>query len=364
MPASFFEHLFGVHPEAEVSAPGRVNLLGEHTDYNDGFVLPIALPLATRVQIARSRDQLDRFFARDLDQLVCCPPEGPVPTGFAAYPHGCLTLLRERGFAVPAVVLCIDSQVPIGAGLSSSAALEVATLRAARALFGVPLDDLEVAQLAQQAEIRFAGVNCGIMDQMASSLGHAGQMLFLDTRTLERRLLPLPERCELLVIDSGVARRLGESGYNERRQQCEEAAHLLGVRALRDVADLEALSALPDLLQRRARHVVSENQRVLEAAQGVEAARFGRLMNASHQSLRDDFEVSVPELDLLVELLQSRQEVFGARLTGAGFGGACIALVQEGTAHRVAGEVLSGYHRKGCQGAMLVPAVARKVSYG
>lgn len=355
MRVDFFEDLFGVPPEAEASAPGRVNLLGEHTDYNDGFVLPIALPLATRVQIARSPDQLDRFFARDLDQLVCCSPEGPVPAGFAAYPHGCLTLLRECGFKVPAVVLCIESQVPMGAGLSSSAALEVATLRAARELLGVPIDDLEVAQLAQQAEIRFAGVNCGIMDQMASSLGHIGQMLFLDTRTLERRLLPLFAGSEVLVLDSGVPRRLGESGYNERRQQCEEAARLLGVRALRDVADQKALSTLPDLLLRRARHVVSENLRVLQATQGVDAAGFGRLMNASHQSLRDDFEVSVPELDLLVGLLQKKQEVFGARLTGAGFGGSCVALVQQGTAHVVANEVLNSYREKGCQGALLVP---------
>lgn len=355
MPAVNFKELFGLQPEASAQAPGRVNLLGEHTDYNDGFVLPIAIPQTTRVEIARSRDGLDHFYARDLDKLVTSQPSGPVPEGFAAYLYGCLHLLRESGAPVPALALWVDSQVPMGSGLSSSAALEVAALRAVRELFRLDLDDVRVAQLAQRAEIGFAGVNCGIMDQMASSLADERHMLFLDTRTLERRLLPLPEGAELLVLDSGVPRRLEESGYNERRQQCEEAARLLGVRALRDVEDLALLDPLPEDLARRARHVVTENLRVLEAAQGVDAARFGELMNFSHRSLRDDFEVSIPALNLLVQLLQGEEEVFGARLTGAGFGGACVALVRIGSAAAVGERVLALYREKGQQGTLLVP---------
>lgn len=354
MPRSFLE-LFGVEPQAVAQAPGRVNLLGEHTDYNDGFVLPCAIPQKTRVEIALSPDRLDHFAAEDLGQRVDCEPGGLTPPGFAAYLHGCLTLVRQGGAVIPPVLLKVDSQVPMGSGLSSSAALEVAVLRALRELFHLDLDDVRVAQLAQRAEIEYAGVNCGIMDQMAASLADEHHMLFLDTRTLERRLLPLPEGAELLVLDSGVPRRLEESGYNERRSQCEEAARLLGVPALRDVEDPGALAALPEGLARRARHVVTENLRVLEAAQGVDARRFGELMNFSHRSLRDDFEVSIPALNLLVQLLQGEQEVFGARLTGAGFGGACVALVREGSGAELGERVLERYREKGQLGTLLVP---------
>jgi galactokinase len=355
MATATFQDLFGFAPEARAKAPGRVNLLGEHTDYNDGFVLPSAIPQQTSVQMARSRDGRDHFYALDLQQRADAEPQGAPPTGFAAYLYGCLSLLREEGHPVSPVSILVDSEVPMGAGLSSSAALEVAVLRGARELFSLPVDDVRIAQLAQQAEIRFAHVNCGIMDQMASSLADPQHMLFLDTRTLQRKLLPLPQGGELLVIDSGVPRKLEESMYNLRRHECEEAARLLGVAALRDVEDVGRLSTLPDPLQRRARHVVTENARVLEAAAGVDACRFGKLMNASHQSLRDDYEVSIAALDLLVELLQRERFVYGARLTGAGFGGACVALVREGNGAAVGGEVLPRYQEKGYQGKLLVP---------
>jgi galactokinase len=256
---------------------------------------------------------------------------------------------------VPPLDIHISSSIPIGVGLSSSAALEVATLRALRQLFNLPLDDVAIAQLAQRAEIRYAGVNCGIMDQMASSLADTRSLLFLDTRTLQRRLLPLPARAEILVIDSGVARSLAASKYNERRAECEQAARLLGLRALRDVTDTAAIETLPQPLRRRARHVVSENNRVLRAVESIDGASFGELMNASHTSLRDDYEVSIRQLDRLVELLQIQCAVHGARLTGAGFGGACIALCVEGEARAVGERVLEEYNTAAQLGRILVP---------
>jgi galactokinase len=249
----------------------------------------------------------------------------------------------------------IASSVPIGAGLSSSAALEVACLRALRDLLEAPLDDVSIALTAQQAEIKYAGVNCGIMDQMASSLADARSMLFLDTRTLERRLLPLPSAAEILVVDSGIARTLAGSKYNERRAQCEQAARLLGIQALRDVTGPATIAALPEPLRRRARHVVTENHRVLQARDGLSASDFGELMNASHQSLRDDYEVSIPQLDLLVELLRNQPAVYGARLTGAGFGGACVALCRSGEAPEAGSKVVDQYKNRGGNGRVLVP---------
>jgi galactokinase len=246
--------------------------------------------------------------------------------------------------------------VPIGVGLSSSAALEVATLRALRQLLGLALDDVEIARLAQRAEVEFTGVHCGIMDQMAASLADPSHMLFLDTRSLERRLLPLPAGSEILVLDSGVPRALAASGYNRRRSECEEAARQLGVAALRDVADPAAVESLPEPLRRRARHVVTENRRVLDAIEAHGPKPFGLLMDASHRSLSVDYEVSTAELDLLVELLRQCREVHGARLTGAGFGGACVALCRSGSAKAVGKRVLERYRKSGHRGGrLLVP---------
>jgi galactokinase len=217
------------------------------------------------------------------------------------------------------------------------------------------MDDVQIAQLAQRAEIEYAGVRCGIMDQMASSLADTTRALLLDTRTLERRFVPLPQGSGVLVLDSGIARSLAASGYNQRRAECEQAAQLLGVAALRDIARIDQLTQLPALLWRRARHVVSENARVLQAVHCTGAADFGQLMNASHASLRDDYEVSTPGLDTLVALLQRQDGVFGARLTGAGFGGACVALCRAGMEHEVAGAVLDAYRQAGGAGRQLVP---------
>jgi galactokinase len=349
-----FSDVFGREAEVHAHAPGRVNLLGEHTDYNDGFVLPTTIPQLTRVACARSPDARFRFYAANLEEGVEYEDEGPPPQGFAAYVFGCIEVLRLSGFTVPPVLMHITSDVPMGSGLSSSAALEVASLRALRELLQLRFDDVELAKLAQRAEIDYAGVRCGILDQMATSLGDEDHMLFLDTRTLERRLLPLPERSELIVIDSGIPRSLANSGYNARRAECEAAARMLGVSALRDEPTTARSEGLPAPLNKRARHVITENARVLTAAKGIPAAEFGKLMNASHASLRDDYEVSVPPLDLLVSLLQERSEVHGARLTGAGFGGACVALAQSGSATDVKAHVLEAYRRAGHEGRALV----------
>ena len=350
-----FQQIFNAAPNVEASAPGRVNLLGEHTDYNDGFVLPTAIPQTTIVQLGFSANHLHHFYSHELEERVSLTTTDPVPQGFASYVFGCLRVLEQAGYSIPPLNGYVSSSVPIGSGLSSSAALEVALLRGLRSLLSLDLDDIRIAQLGQQAEIEYAGVQCGIMDQMASSLADTRHMLFLDTRSLDRELLPFPTGAEVLVIDSGIPRTLAGSGYNQRRTECETAARRLGVKALRDVTDLTQLEMLPEPLRKRARHVVSENNRVLEAKQGITAVRFGMLMNASHASLRDDYQVSIAGLDQLVSILQATPDVFGARLTGAGFGGACMALVTKGRADAIAQTVLKTYRQTGHTGRLLVP---------
>ena len=356
---SSFDSIFGRSPEAVSCAPGRVNLLGDHTDYNDGFVLPIAITQQTTVAIGRNDDAQFVLHAAELGRTVRFTLDAPAEEHFASYIFGCLKLAQGQGVLVPSLNIYVTSEVPIGVGLSSSAALEVATLRCLRRLLDLPFDDVLIAQLAQKAEIDFAGVHCGIMDQMASSLAEPDSALFLDTRTLERRKVPLPAHSTVLVLDSGEARSLASSGYNQRRIECNTAAQLLGKLALRDVTQDEDLAALPETLRRRVRHVMTENARVLQAATGaMTAADFGLLMNISHASLRDDFEVSTPALDMLVDLLQKHPDVYGARLTGAGFGGACVALCRTGASPEIAKTVLAQYRLAGHSGKQLVPALA------
>jgi galactokinase len=303
----------------------------------------------------RNGSKTFELHAATLDREARFGLDAPPDEQFARYVYGCLRCLTDEGVDVPGLDIHVDSSVPMGVGLSSSAALEVAVLRAVRKLLGLSLDDVRIAQLAQRAEIEHAGVNCGIMDQMASSLAGTDSMLFLDTRSLERRLMPMPPGSELLVVDSGLSRSLAGSAYNERRAQCEAAAQALGVASLRDVDDPAAIESLPEPLRRRARHVVTENSRVLRAVEGVDAETFGTLMNASHASLRDDYEVSVPPLDALVALLQRHPAVHGARLTGAGFGGACVALCRAGEAAQVGRETVERYRELGQSGRVLVP---------
>ncbi len=350
---------FGGPPQVHASAPGRVNLLGEHTDYNDGFMLPVATPQRTEVAASVSEDALFHVYSATLDEEVDFAAGGHPPPGFGSYIDGCIRLLQGAGVAVPPLRIYVSTELPVGAGLSSSAALEVATLRALRSLLAFDLDDVALARMAQRAEVEYAKVNCGIMDQMAASLADQRHMLFIDARSLAYRLQPLPAASELIVIDSGVPRTLASSRYNERRAECEQAARLLGVAALRDVADPAQVEALPAPYRQRARHVVSENLRVLEAAAGTTAARFGILMNASHASLRDDYEVSIDALDELAASLCGAPGVHGARLTGAGFGGACVALCREGGAAAAAMAALARYNAAGRQGRVLVPLPAQ-----
>jgi len=349
-----FSQRFGARPEVTAAAPGRVNLLGEHTDYNEGFVLPTSIPQRTTVAMRMTAGRRSTVYSANLDETAEFAAGEPPAQQFAKYVYGCMEEARTAGGDIPAFEIHVVSDVPIGVGLSSSAALEVATLRALRELVGLPFDDVRIAQLAQQAEIRHAGVNCGILDQMASSLLAPGSMLFLDTRTLERRLLPLPRDSEVLVIDSGVTRSLAGSRYNERRAECEEAARRLGLASLRDIDDPAAVEQLAEPWRRRARHVVMENLRVREAL-AADAQEFGRLMSASHQSLRDDYEVSIPALDTLARLMQGHREVYGAKLTGAGFGGACVGLCRAGSAAAAGAEIVSEYNRGGLNGRVLVP---------
>ena len=350
-------HMNVVMDAAAADAPGRVNLLGEHTDYNDGFVLPVAIAQRTRVRMQYNGSNRFKLHSEQLAQRVEFSLNAAPTEHFATYVYGCLVLVRELVPGLPGLDIEVQSDVPIGVGLSSSAALEVATLRCLRELLGLELNDVALAQLAQRAEIKYAKVHCGIMDQLASSLASVNCALLIDTRTLERRNVPLPANCAVLVLDSGVPRTLASSGYNERRAQCEAAADLLGLKSLRDVQDAAELDGLPTLLHQRARHVFTENARVLAAAAGdVSAVEFGRLMNASHISLRDDYQVSTLELNHLVALLQSHEGVYGARLTGAGFGGACVALCRNEYVAAIAETTLIRYAALGHRGRQLVPA--------
>ena len=351
------EQFFGGEPFVQATAPGRVNLLGEHTDYNDGFMLPIATPQRTTVSVGMLSEPRFQFYSATLRSEASFGVGEEAPAGFARYVFGCIRMLEHSGVAVPPLRVHVDSAVPLGTGLSSSAALEVATLRALRSLLRFELDDTALALLAQQAEIRYAGVNCGVMDQMASSLADEERMLFLDARTLAARILPLPAGAAIIVIDSGVARTLAGSKYNERRAECDSAAAALGVRALRDVVSIADVEKLSAPLRQRARHVISENLRVLEASSGVSSARFGQMMSASHASLRDDYEVSIGALDDIVELLCASDGVYGARLTGAGFGGACVALCRKGEAAAIGSAVVERYNAGGGASTLLLPAV-------
>jgi galactokinase len=363
--ADDFKSLFGVEYAAHAEAFGRVNLIGEHTDYNDGFVLPTSIPQSTVAVAARRSDRTVRAWSAELSggrvlESFVLGAEQP-RRRWLDYVQGLTHALAARGHTIGGFDLALRSTVPLGSGLSSSAALEVAVLRVLRDLFKLQTDDVEIARLGQRAENDFVGAPVGIMDEMASSLGRPGVALFIDTRSLAYEPVSLPRGTELAVINSGVAHEHAGGDYRTRRAESERAAALLGVRALRDVGidDLKRVSTLPTPLDRRARHVVTENQRVIDAKAAMEAgdaAALGALFNASHASQRDDYEVSVPEVDLLVDLAQAEPAVYGARLTGGGFGGSIVALVRDGEAATVASRVIVEYlHRTGRTATVLVP---------
>jgi galactokinase len=326
-------------------APGRVNLIGEHTDYNGGFVLPMPIPQRTRVALRRRGDGGVRVSSSaEGVSPVSWKVGSEEPSGsWADYVAGVFSVARSAGLPVGGVKLWVSSDVPLGSGLSSSAALEVAVLRALRAALGWTLDDVALARLAHRAEVEFVGARVGLMDQLASSCGIDGEALLIDCRDVTLTPVPLPADAEVAVISSGIRHSNATGGYNERRAECERAAALLGVKSLREVESEADAAALPAPLHRRVRHVVSENRRVLDmvdafAVGDLEAA--GRLMGESHASLRDDYEVSVAGVDRLVATAAARGDVYGARMTGAGFGGSVVLLCHAGAAAEAARAVV------------------------
>jgi galactokinase len=342
-------------------APGRINLIGEHTDYNDGLVLPVALGLGVTVT-ARARDDQSAHLVTDADvepseTSYVIAEERPDGT-WVDRARGVTAVLRGRGARLGGFDAEIASTLPLGAGLGSSAALAVALVRALSELFDLALDDAEIAQVAHHAETDFVGAHAGLLDQLASIYGRRSEALLIDLRDLSRVTVALPLELELAVIDSGTRHQHATGGYNRRREECEEAARHLGVGSIRDVEDRpldEVLERLPPPLDRRVRHVVTENARVRDAVVALRSrdlSRLGALLDASHRSLRDDYEVSTPELDRLVELARDDRDIRGARLVGGGFGGSILALTESGAARRAAERVLRRY-----EGGRLVAVV-------
>ena len=346
----------GCKPQFVAEAPGRVNLIGEYTDYNGGFVLPVAIDRTTAVAVAPREDDRLRVHSVDHDQRddfsldnARRHPMG----GWRNYVRGVLWALLDSQLPLRGVDLSISGDVPQAAGLSSSAALELALAGAICAASGVQLPPREMALLCQRAEHMYAGVQCGIMDQFAAALAQEGCALFIDCQSLETEDVPLPSGIAIVVIDSKVPRALASTPYNRRRDECAEAARALGLPSLRSAQQSE-IESLPDNLRRRARHVVSENARVLASKAALrdgDGGALGRLFVESHNSLRDDFEASTPEIDLLVELANAAPGAIGARLTGGGFGGCTVNLVEAAEAQRFAEVVVSQYRgRTGIDG--------------
>jgi galactokinase len=342
-----------------------VNLIGEHTDYNGGFVLPMAIPQQTEVELAPREDRKVRAFSANLGAAGKVDEyelgQEKRGRGWLDYVQGVTYVLREAGLTVGGFDLWLRSDVPLGSGLSSSAALEVALLRGLREAFGLTLDDVRIALLGQKVECDFVGAPVGVMDQMASSLAHGSAALFLDTRTLQYERVPLPAGVEPIVINSGVTHSHSGGDYRVRRAECERAAAQLGVAQLRDLPDAELprAMALPDPLGRRVRHVLTENARVLATVRALRSgdlAALGPLLYDSHASQRDDYEVSVPEIDLLVDLARAEPDVLGARLTGGGFGGSVVMLARAGKGAGAAARIVARYSEKSAhKGTILVP---------
>jgi galactokinase len=361
-----FERRFAERPAFVARAPGRVNLIGDHTDYNEGFVLPMAIDRAVWIALRSRPDAHVAVHSLDFDEdadfdLADGMRRG---SGWQEYIRGVAWALGEASASRELVKIrgwegVAAGDVPLGAGLSSSAALELAPARAFAAVCGISWHPAEMALLAQRAENYFVGVNCGIMDQLISAAGEAGHALLIDCRSLETRSVALPPGASVVVLDTATRRGLVDSAYNERRSQCEAAARFFGVRALRDVSTrqfAERAGELDPVTRKRAHHVIAENARTIAAAEALarnDVRQVGTLMDESHASLRDDFEVSRPELDSMVTLARAYAGCHGARMTGAGFGGCAVALVDANVASTFARDIAEAYERA----VGLVPAV-------
>jgi galactokinase len=348
-----------LHNARAFRAPGRVNLIGEHTDYNDGFVMPAAIGFSTFVTVAAREDRRLQIFSQNFSEEIEFNLDTPNPEArrhWSDYVIGVAVTLQRAGYDLKGATLRVRGEVPIGSGLSSSAAIEVATALALLSTSEQTSDLLTIAKLCQRAENEFIGLRCGIMDQFVSCMGEEGKALLLDCRSLDYKLLPVPSTLRLAICNTMIKHELAAGEYNIRRAQCAAGVAALaekipGVRALRDVSipELEQHGAdLDPVLFRRCRHVISENDRVLAAADAFEESAFqkvGRLMHESHISLRDDYEVSSEELDLMVELAGTVPGVFGARMTGGGFGGCTVNLVQADAVESFKNVVSSGYFK-------------------
>ncbi|WP_226067021.1 galactokinase [Dickeya zeae] len=355
---SVFQQQFGYPATLTVQAPGRVNLIGEHTDYNDGFVLPCAINYSTTISAAPRDDRQIRVIAVDYDNQqdsfsLDAPIDHHPQWQWANYVRGVIKHLKTRSDAFGGADLVISGNVPQGAGLSSSASLEVAVGKAIQALYQLPLDNVALALNGQEAENQFVGCNCGIMDQMISAQGQRNHALLIDCRSLETRAVSMPDNVAVMIINSNVKRGLVDSEYNTRRQQCEAAARYFQVKALRDVSEADfaaKVAGLDDVVARRARHIITENARTLAAADALtrgDLHQMGELMAASHASMRDDFEITVPPIDTLVEIVKAViGDEGGVRMTGGGFGGCIVALIPQQQVTAVQNAVMREYPAK------------------
>jgi len=366
--SALFADLYGA-PPAIYRAPGRVNLIGEHTDYNDGFVMPAALDLYTYVAVSPRPDRRLRVYSESMSETCDLDLDSihPGRSGhWSDYVRGVAGVFESSGYRLRGADLAITTEVPLGSGLSSSAALEVSTAWALLNNSEIGIDRTTVAQMCQKAEHVYAEMRCGIMDQFISCHGRAGHALMLDCRSLDFQLVPIPAQVRLMVCNTMVKHEHASGGYNTRRRECEEGFHglaqiLPGIRALRDVTrgELEKhADCLNPVIYKRVRHVVTENDRVKEAVSALKAgdmSTFGKLMADSHRSLRDDYEVSTPALDLMVELANGQEGVYGARMTGGGFGGCTINLVDAAHAEEVQQRLERNYEAKtGLKPAILI----------
>lgn len=356
--AQAFEDQFGYKPDTIVQAPGRVNLIGEHTDYNDGFVLPCAINYETVISCHKRSDNLVRVIAVDYnneqDEFLLNPSIEKHPNyQWANYVRGVIQYIVKYSEDIRGVDLAISGNVPQGAGLSSSASLEVAIGKMFQVLYDLPFDGKKIALIGQEAENKYVGCNCGIMDQLISALGQAQHALLIDCRSLEALPISIPKDLAVVIINSNIKRGLVDSEYNTRRKQCEAAAKALGVNALRDASLVDLLqikSSLDPLVFKRAHHVITENERTLKAAYALANEDYpllSKLMAESHNSMRDDFEITVPAIDYLVKIIQDViGNEGGVRMTGGGFGGCVVALVPKNKVDEVKDVVNQNYHKK------------------
>jgi len=353
-----FEQHFNGSPRV-FQAPGRVNLIGEHTDYNDGFVFPMAIDFYTTIAIVPTDDRKLYIHSENMDELIAVDLNtNKKQSAWSDYIAGMAHVLEGEGLKIPGASIYVESDVPVGAGLSSSAALEISSGLALLKIARGKIQNRELALLGQKAENQFVGMNCGIMDQYISVFGKADHALFLDCRSLEYQHVPLPsDKVNIVICNTMVQHELGTSEYNKRRSECEKGVELLqsdypGIKALRDVSEeqfTKVQSKLPEIVRKRCRHVITENERTqksIQALQDGNLPKFGTLMNGSHNSLRDDYEVSCKELDLMVDIARKQEGVLGARMTGGGFGGCTVNLVQNESVDDFVDNIASEYEKE------------------